>query len=59
MTEFERLIAHLENLQKNKVQSATFDVNWLLAAVQSRPAPMPLPRSLPPVVVDGGGFGDG
>lgn len=57
MDEFVRLIKHLENLKQSKVQTATFDVNWLLDTVKSRPPAPPMARSSPPIIMDGGGFG--
>ena len=57
MNDFIKLIKHLENLKQNRVKTATFDVDWLLNAVKSRPQLPPLPRNTIPVIMDGGAFG--
>ncbi len=62
MTEFEKLVVHLKNLHQKKVKSATFDVSWLLAALQvSLPTPIakqqPIKNNSPQKIeVDGGSF---
>ena len=62
MTEFEKLVVHLKNLHQKKVKNATFDVNWLLSALQVSPPqavakPQPLKNNLPQKIeVDGGSF---
>ncbi len=62
MTEFEKLVVHLKNLHQKKVKSATFDVNWLLAALQIE-VPKPVVKQQPvknnspqKIEVDGGSF---
>jgi hypothetical protein len=59
MTEFEKLVAHLKNLQSKKIKQVTFDVNWLAQALNIAPPVSPAPK--PPAInrssdVDGGSF---
>ena len=61
MTEFEKLVKHLQNLQKTKTKKATFDVDYLLGVLgslgtaQQSVTPVEIYRK---VDVDGGGFKD-
>lgn len=62
MTEFDKLVAHLKNLQQRNVKNATFDVSWLVAALQISPTKViskkeiAKPNSPQTIEVDGGTF---
>jgi len=62
MTEFDRLAAHLKNLQAKRVKQATFDVDWLIQALNIAPPIMPVSTPTATdnkaVNVDGGAFSD-
>ncbi len=62
MTEFDKLVAHLKNLQQRNVKNATFDVSWLVSALRlSTPTNLvkkdtPKTNSPQTIEVDGGTF---
>ena len=64
MTELDKLIKHLQNLQKSKMKKATFDVDYLLNILLGAVNTTTAPKEVTPVDiyrkvdVDGGGFKD-
>ena len=60
MTELEKLIWHLEKLQKGKSKSITLDIDYLLGILNAIPSQRVTVTRNEPVVqqvnVDGGGF---
>jgi hypothetical protein len=63
MTEYDRLITHLKNLQSKNIKQATFDVNWLAQTlgIAQPVAPAPASKTLimpPRLDIDGGIFSE-